>query len=149
MFGRREMPGSIPGRSCRPSRSEFTEVFSETCVNVGEDFLDRLPVEGTPPPLRPRSHMGTIDLKFTTSTRLNFMLTYSNSIVYFSLNQKCILFFNIFTFLTREILFPLHEKWRGKRFTFPSASGFEAHRATVLEMIASIFDKSLEIHFSM
>ena len=26
--GRREVPGSIPGRACQPSRSEFTVVFS-------------------------------------------------------------------------------------------------------------------------
>ena len=32
---RREVPGSNPGRSCRPSRSEFSVVFSETPVNPG------------------------------------------------------------------------------------------------------------------
>ena len=31
----REMPGSNPGRACRPSRSEFSVVFSETRVNTG------------------------------------------------------------------------------------------------------------------
>ena len=33
--GRREMPGSNPGRACRPNRSEFSVVFSETRVNAG------------------------------------------------------------------------------------------------------------------
>ena len=33
--GRREVPGSIPGRACRPSRSKFSVVFSETRVNAG------------------------------------------------------------------------------------------------------------------
>ena len=33
--GRREVPGSNPGRVCRPSRSEFSVVFSETRVNTG------------------------------------------------------------------------------------------------------------------
>ena len=33
--GRWEVPGSNPGRACRPSRSEFSVVFSETSINVG------------------------------------------------------------------------------------------------------------------
>ena len=33
--GRREVPGSNLGRACRPSRSEFSVVFSETRVNTG------------------------------------------------------------------------------------------------------------------
>ena len=33
--GRREVPGSVPGHACRPSRSEFSVVFSETRVNTG------------------------------------------------------------------------------------------------------------------
>ena len=33
--GRREVPGSNRGRACRPSRSEFSVVFSETRVNTG------------------------------------------------------------------------------------------------------------------
>ena len=31
---RQEMPGSNPGRSYRPSRSEFSVVLSETCLNT-------------------------------------------------------------------------------------------------------------------
>ena len=33
--GRREVPGSFLGRTCRPGRSEFSVVFSETRVNAG------------------------------------------------------------------------------------------------------------------
>ena len=32
---RREVPGSNPGRACRPSHSEFSVVFAETLVNMG------------------------------------------------------------------------------------------------------------------
>ena len=46
--GRQEVPGSIPGRACRPSSLEFFMVFSETRINTGEDFLERPPTEGTP-----------------------------------------------------------------------------------------------------
>ena len=41
--GRREMPGSIPGRACRPSRSEFSVVFFETRVKTGQDPFERPP----------------------------------------------------------------------------------------------------------
>ena len=40
---RREVPGSNPGRACRPSCSEFSVVFSETRVNTGWDRLERPP----------------------------------------------------------------------------------------------------------
>ena len=33
--GRREVTGLIPGRACRPSRSEFSRVFSERRANTG------------------------------------------------------------------------------------------------------------------
>ena len=33
--GRREVPDSNPGRACRPSRLEFSVVFSETRVSTG------------------------------------------------------------------------------------------------------------------
>ena len=33
--GRREVPGSFLGRASRPSRSEFSVVFSETRENTG------------------------------------------------------------------------------------------------------------------
>ena len=41
--GRRKVPGSNPGRACRPSRAEFSVVFSETRVNTGYDPLERPP----------------------------------------------------------------------------------------------------------
>ena len=43
--GRREVPSSISGRACRPNRSEFSVVFSET----GQDLLKRPPTEGSLP----------------------------------------------------------------------------------------------------
>ena len=42
-----KVPGSSPGRACRPSRSEFSLVFSETSENTGS--LRKTPAEGTPP----------------------------------------------------------------------------------------------------
>ena len=54
--GRREVPGSIPGRTCRPSHTDFSVVFFETHVNAVSDPLERPPTEcispiglGTPP----------------------------------------------------------------------------------------------------
>ena len=41
------MPGSIPGRACRPSCSEFFVVFSETRVNTGWITYE-IPTEFTP-----------------------------------------------------------------------------------------------------
>ena len=46
--GRWEVPGSIPCRPCRPSRSEFSVVFSATSVNTGLDTLERLPQRTLP-----------------------------------------------------------------------------------------------------
>ena len=39
---------SIPGRACRPSRSEFYVVFSETRVNIAR-IAQKDPTEDTPP----------------------------------------------------------------------------------------------------
>ena len=47
--GRCEEPGSLPGHACRPSRSEFSVVPSETRVNTGYDPLERPLTEGIPP----------------------------------------------------------------------------------------------------
>ena len=33
--GRREVPGSIPNRACRPNSSEFSVIFSEIRANTG------------------------------------------------------------------------------------------------------------------
>ena len=32
----------LRGRACRPSRSEFSEVFPEIRLNMGKDLLERL-----------------------------------------------------------------------------------------------------------
>ena len=45
--GRRKVPGSNPGRAFRPSRSEFSVVFFETCVN-SYDSSERLPWRALP-----------------------------------------------------------------------------------------------------
>ena len=37
--GRWQVPGSNPGRPYRPSRSEFSVVFSETCLMQGARIL--------------------------------------------------------------------------------------------------------------
>ena len=42
--GGREVPGSPPGRTCAPSRSVFSVVFSETHVNASYDPLERPPL---------------------------------------------------------------------------------------------------------
>ena len=67
--GRREVPGSNPGRTCQPSRSEFSVVFSETLVNTGSYPVERLTRRARP--YRPRSHKRTIGLQPTTN--LNFI----------------------------------------------------------------------------
>ena len=46
--GRREVQGSNPSHACRPSRSEFSFVFSETCVNTGWASLERPPRRAHP-----------------------------------------------------------------------------------------------------
>ena len=39
--GRREVPGSVLDRACRPCRSEFSMVFSETRVNTSQNPLEK------------------------------------------------------------------------------------------------------------
>ena len=46
--GRWEVRGSILGRACQPSFSEFSMVFSETRVN-GLGSLRKTPMKGNPP----------------------------------------------------------------------------------------------------
>ena len=46
--GRQEVPGSIPGHACRPSRLEFSVVFPETHVNTSWDPLERPSMEDNP-----------------------------------------------------------------------------------------------------
>ena len=64
IIGRREVPGSFLGPACRPSRSEFSVVFSETRVNMGKDPIERPPTEGTKPiSLCPRETIGLKNLQ--------------------------------------------------------------------------------------
>ena len=46
--GRREVPGSIPGRACRPSRSEIFVVFFRNSRKFGQISLRKTLTEGTP-----------------------------------------------------------------------------------------------------
>ena len=65
--GRREVPGSIPARACRPNYSEFSVVFSETRLNTG---LKKTP-HGEHPTHRPRSPVRQSALIPTTTTKMN------------------------------------------------------------------------------
>ena len=51
--GWRKVPGSILGGACRPSRTDFSVVFSKTGLNVGWDPLERPPLWTLPQ--RPRT----------------------------------------------------------------------------------------------
>ena len=46
--GRQEVTGSNPGHACRPSRSEFSVIFSETRIDTGQDLLERPTRRATP-----------------------------------------------------------------------------------------------------
>ena len=63
--GRQEVPGSNPGRACRPSRSEFPMVFSETLVNTGQDLLERYRRRASRP--QAKVHFETIGLNLTSN----------------------------------------------------------------------------------
>ena len=47
--GRREVPGSVPGRTCRPSLSEVSVAFLRNMRKYGLGTLKKIPKEGTPP----------------------------------------------------------------------------------------------------
>ena len=62
-ISRREVPGSIPSRSYRPSRSEFSVVFSETRIDTYLlGFLRKTRTEGIPP-IVPGPTSGQLDLR--------------------------------------------------------------------------------------
>ena len=65
--GKREVPGSIPGRACRPSCLEFSVVFSETHKNTCQDSLERPPTEGITP-IGPGPTSGQLALTPVTAT---------------------------------------------------------------------------------
>ena len=63
--GRREVPCSISGLACRPSRSKFSVDFSNTHVNTGQDPLERLTTEGISPTVSgPSSNNWTYSYNF-------------------------------------------------------------------------------------
>ena len=47
--GRRDVPGSIPGRAWRPSRSEFSVFFLRNLLKYELGYLRKTPTEGVPP----------------------------------------------------------------------------------------------------
>ena len=64
--GRREMIGSNPGRTCRPSRSEFSVVFFRNWRKYGLGSL-RKTSHGGHATYRPRSHNQTVGFQPTTN----------------------------------------------------------------------------------
>ena len=90
--GKREVPGSNPVRTCRPSCSDFSAVFSETRVNTVSDPLERPPLHGEHSIYKLRSHKRTICLKPKTQ-----LLTFRQTYCYISnyiLNNNDIFFFS-------------------------------------------------------
>ena len=89
--GRPEVPGSNPGLACRPSRSEFSVVFSETRVNTGQDTLKRPPRRASHPLAQvPRETIGHKPFKQTNKNHFpfSFLLKIHS---YFTFIQKRIL----------------------------------------------------------
>ena len=73
--GRREVPGSIPGCACQPSRSEFAVVILRNSRKYGLGSFRKTPTEGTPP-IDPGPTCGTIGLQPTANNqRINLGLT--------------------------------------------------------------------------
>ena len=88
--GRREVPGSNPGRACRPSHSEFSMIFFETSVNTGYDPLERQP--GKAIYLQSQVPQWTTGIKYTTNQPLQYFAVFSTgkmftNLFYFSPHQ--------------------------------------------------------------
>ena len=66
--GRWEVPGSILGCACQPSRSDLPLVSPETRVNTNLDPLEKLPTEGTPP-RDPGPTSGQLDLNLQLDSK--------------------------------------------------------------------------------
>ena len=74
--GRREVPGLNPGRACRPSRSEFSELRNSRKHGLGS--LRKTPMEDTPPiGLGPTS--GQLALNLQLNPTLNIVTYYCAS----------------------------------------------------------------------
>ena len=91
--GRREVPGSFLGRVCRPSRREFSVVFSETHVKTGYDPLERPPRGiGSPKGNLPQALVAHAD---------NWPYPYNQSTKFLF----AVLFFNVKTFKVTSMFF--------------------------------------------
>ena len=80
--GRRKVPGSIPGRPCWPSRSEFTVVFFRNSLKYGLRSLRKILKKGillTGP--GPTSGQLILILQPTTEQQLKFSIQFSFFIV--------------------------------------------------------------------
>ena len=73
--GRREVKGSVTDHACRLSRSEFSVLLLRKC-EIGS--LRKTPTEGTSPPRRSISLLGTIDLNTTTTLWHRAVLYYKS-----------------------------------------------------------------------
>ena len=77
--GRRDLPGSNPSRACRPSRSEFSVVYSE----YGLGSLKKITTEGTPPlgpgPIRGQYALNLQSNPLQTNQQLSQELTIINA----------------------------------------------------------------------
>ena len=80
-----EVTGSIPGRSCRPSHSEFSVVFFEHRVNTGQDPLER------PPALHPQAQVPgeTIDHRIYNPSQQIYEVS-KKSWTFISYSSSCI-----------------------------------------------------------
>ena len=91
---RGEVPSSISSRGCWPNRSQFSVVFSKTCVNTGYDSLESSQWRAFLH--SPKSHMRTIGLiPATTPPPLPITFTSSPHTygIYFKLvNSNCMKF---------------------------------------------------------
>ena len=67
--GRRQVPGSNPDRTCRPSLSEFSMVFFETRVSTDSDPLERPPTDDAAP-IGPGNTSGQLTLNLQPNPTL-------------------------------------------------------------------------------
>ena len=74
---RQEVPCSILGHTCQPSHSKFSLVFLKSCINIGQD-----PLEKSPSTYMPRFLMRPLTLKTNNNdnliNQLNFIVILIN-----------------------------------------------------------------------
>ena len=90
--GRREVLGSILGRDCRPSRSQFSVIFSEIYINTAQDPLGRPPAEGIPP-VGPDPTCGQLALILQPKSNQCSVYFVALLFIYFDLMKCHIMFF--------------------------------------------------------